>query len=885
MYKGIEQKFDGLDARIVGRLLGCTTPENVSQAHSLFDNHKELGITPDKIPSLLSNSITESQIRKAVKVMGRDNFSTLESMDVPVAIKFIELYGKGDVNELSAVAKRRFRKHLVESNANLFGISDKLKEYFPMLPKTQEEYCETMVSIVNSLGIETKPLTETQIKDFENNTKDLGIQLSTLSEADFANLTITQKYPREDFIRTILEKTKGLSESEKQKVYDYYGFELHSNDANGTGYTLTGYPANINNGTKLGKIKSETTRQAIESLRSDVIRFSENNKIRCNNPQVEQLLNQLMVSLPEIRTMIGRTQHGTHDFDVMQHSLKVMQKITQDPNFEMLSESDRKVMLIASLMHDITKVEGKTDGTHATQSSFDTFFIARKFNLTKEEGIKMYTLIRSHEWLSYVNGVNYSSISKKSIERALREYNSNLPDSERVKELPPEEMEKLYEKELTRRLQSVAFDLQQDNMFELALMFTHADLKAVKADDTFHDTTEGASRATFDGKTRVFNTSKGQKVSHGQAAELYAERIREYVHELKKTRPLTPVTQVPDSETIRSRITQINPDGSTNFKGVFVDSDGLIVIKFNDVEDWEALGFPKGTTTRGIKGTGKLRDGGAIEEAEFETGNFKFFAHALNYANQLIKFDSFSLPDSDVLLSATYMERPESKHRNYRTQGIGLNVASKYVYGGGETDAGSGCGKNVEEFKKNYIFGGIREGDRVFTANIVKRATGMTDEQYIEFYEKNQNKSWAEFEPIDGFDIDKIQDALIKANEEIVLKPGEYTDFSNNLYMRYLLIQAYAENIVSNVRGENRAYDEYYISNPEEPMFSWLYATDPNEIIGENPLEYLHRNYLTSREEQINHIGLEGVKPVAERIEFLRQYSLERNKVMFVFGN
>ena len=839
---------------IIG-ILFVAKPHNIDEINYMYENRTELGITTSQIKDLISNEIKARDIRRLAKKIGKENISKIDERALPVAIRFADYYKVNDINELSAVQKRKLRIKLTECNGNLFDPSVQLlKKHFPLIPQDQTEYCSTMRDIVNSLGIETKPLTETQIGSFNESSLELGQSLGRMSDSDFSNLRITQEYSREDFIKTVLEKTKDLPKSEKLKVYDYFGFELHSNETNPTGYTLTGYPANINNGQKLAKIKSEATRQVVENLRGDVVRFSENNKIKCNDPQTEKLLNQVLETLPELRTMIGRTQHGTHDFDVMQHTLKVLQKITQEPYFEKLNESDKKVVTLAALMHDITKTEGKTDATHATQGSFDGFFISKKYNLTREEGIKMYTLMNMHEWLSFVN----KPITDYELNNYIKEYNKNHSKSEQITHLTPDARERLCQEILTKRLQSVAFDLQQDNMFELSLMFTHADLKAVKKDDYFHDTVTMPSCAAFDGKKRVFEVGNGQKVSHGQAADIYAERIRGYVDELKKTRPLTPVTKVPDSETIRSRITQINPDGSTNFKGVFVDKDGLVVIKFNDVEDWEALGFPKGTTTKGIKGTGKIKkEGGDIEESEFETGNFKFFAHALNFANQLSKFDSFALPDSDALLSVTYMERPESKYRNFNTQGIGLYVQSKYVHGGGNTDAGSGTGKSIDEFKKNYIFGGKREKDRTFTADIVKRATGMSDEQYVQFYEKNKNKTWEEVEPIDG---------------------------SDSVEFRNKLIKAYAENIVSNERGD-RAYDEYYVTNPEEPMFAWVYASDKNEKIGANPLEFLHRNNRTDKENKIGRIGHTAIRPVEERTQFLREYCLNRNKVMIVFGD
>lgn len=163
-----------------------------------------------------------------------------------------------------------------------------------------------------------------------------------------------------------------------------------------------------------------------------------------------------------------------------------MQKISQDPKFKTLNESDQKVMMLASLLHDITKREGSIDKTHANEGAFDTFFIAKKFNLSSEEEIKLYTLAKHHEWLEFVN----TSKSKE---------------------------------QLTKRLQSVAYDLQNDNLFDMALMFTHADLRAVKVDDSFHDTTVGKGRKTLDGTVR----------SYGESADVYATRIKNYIQELQ----------------------------------------------------------------------------------------------------------------------------------------------------------------------------------------------------------------------------------------------------------------------------------------------------------------------------------------------------------------
>ena len=815
-----------------------------------------------------NNSIDIKQYKKLQHKMGRENVEKLSENDLIVACKMVDVYNVKSLNEITAAGKKKFIRALVECNNGMFEISDEMKQMFPIIPTDVDQYCGLMRATVKSLGIETNPLTpEQRITMFNHSMKNLSESLASLKDEEFASLHITQEFSREDFISTVREKTKGLSQLEKQKVYDYYGFELHHKLAREQRkeYTLTGYPVNLNNGKKLAEITDPNTKAVVESLRSDVIRFSEQNPIRCENKQVEALLNEVVEAMPEIRSMIGRAQHGNngtkgaHDFDVMQHSLKVMQKITQNPDFKKLDESDQRIMLLASLLHDITKAEGVSDHTHASEGGFDTYYICKKLNLTEDEELKLFNLTRLHEWLNFVN-------KSKS------------------------------EEQLTKRLQSVAFDMQNGNLFDMALIFTHADLKAVKADDTFHDTRVGNTRAVFDKDgNRVFGevtvtpnpsplngegnsitppqpSPSGEEVngmnpskdgvsapygedkggvsytrkSHGETADIYAERIRGYIHELQKTRPLTPTTKVPTMSEIRSRL-KVNPDGSTQFKGVFVDKDGLVVIKVNDVEDWEGIGFPKGTTTKGIKAN--VRNHGE-ERHEVETGNFKLMMHGLDYPNQLVKFEKFTLPDTKELLSITYTERPETKSRFFRPQGVGLDFDPEHVHGGGETDAGSGCGKTVDDFKKDYIFGGEREGDRAFTANIVKKVTGMSDEEYIKFYDENKNKSWQEIEP------PELADKLIKA---------------------------YAEEIKSTARGARRAYTEYYGSKVKRVNSTWVYSVDYNEKIN-NPLEFLNRTELTDGEQNARKIGYEDVKPVSERTSFLREFSHEHDIPMLIFG-
>jgi len=853
-YLFTKTEFKDIPIGSIHSILGSNNP---TEAIDLCENYKRYELTVEQAVEILTSkgSLSVRGMQTLNKKLGRDFVNTLSPSDKKIASDFVDVIDVKNINEISIGGKKKFLRALVDSKAGTFNISEQLSERLPIVPRNVDEYCPLLRSIVRSIGIETEALApEQRIQIVQTSISDLSKSLARLSDKDFADLEITLEFSREEFIEIVREKTKGLSDLEKRKVYDYYGFELHHNNRNVTGYSLTGYPVNLNNGAKLALIENPATKAVVESLREDVIRFSRDNKIKCNNPQVEQLLNEVLDGLPEIRTMVGKEQHlsfgivndvtkltynikssseyknviklldrmqlsdiqklglkiedgvvicnneklksaitslitkfpeikdsigivkiGSHDFDVMQHSLKVMQKIVQEPQFNNLTKSDQKIMLLASLLHDITKSEGRSDRTHAYESAFDAFYIAQKFKLTREESLKLYTLIDNHEWLGEVN-------TKKT------------------------------EESLTKALQRVAFYLQNDNLFDLSLMFTHADLKAVRKDNSFHDKVDGPSRTNFRGEVHSF----------GEAADIHAERIREYIRELKASQPLTPVTQIPTTDIIMSKIGSVDADGKARDKagniinGLYVrESDGLVIIKHNEVTDWEAIGFANGTTSKGITGTGKTRvkeyDNGKrhekIIEEDYETGNIHYFMHGLDYPNQLIKFEAFPLVDSRVMLSLTYLERPESKPRGFRPQGILLDFRTKYTYGGGETDSGSGTDKFVDDFIKNYCFGGHRQKDRTMVSDLIKEATGITDDEYIKFVEENQNKQWSEIQPPE---------------------------------LRNKLIKALADGIISTERGYKRSYDEFYGSNPERVMATFAYNEDANELIG-NAVEFVNK--------------------------------------------
>ncbi len=779
----------------------CCDEESCKEVISLLDDKN---IIPFQIFVIIggvdSVCAKYEDIVKLNQTIGFEKASKLFLDDTLVASKFIDMYQKRDLKELPYYVKKNLLNKLLESNTSLPLLPEDINELFPLIPKSREEYCGLLSKLVKSIGIKTNKLDNAQTYEFYSSIFNLSDKLSKLSDKEFNDLKITQKYSKDDFILDVLLKTYNLPSDEVQDIFNYFQFNLTPDDRAKTGYSIVGYPI-LNDEKTDEKLKSLTGR-----IRDNVNEFLNNNPVECNNKEIETELNKIISALPELRPLIGKVQSGnvdeignkigfgSHDFDVFKHSLKVMQKIAQNPEFNReKTNSDKKILLLASLLHDITKKEGYGDSLHPERGSFDAYYISKKFKLTFDEEYKLYTLIKTHEWLAKVN----SSKDKYDLEK---------------------------------NLQSAAYDLRHDNLLDLSLIFTHADLMAVKKDNSFHNKDSGKGRTNFDGVTRSF----------GKSAEVFGNEMKQLISGLKETQPILPVTKFPSASRINEAITRVNKDGSTNLKGIYKDSDGLIIVKYNEVrnETWEKIGFPQGSASRGIKLTTPAHE-------QVNTGNIKFFVHGLERDDQLANFDVFSLVDSDALLSVSYAERPESKYRFFRPQGIILNCPTKFIHGGGDTDAGSGMKKSIQTFKDNYLYNGRRHSDRCYISDLIKKRTGMTSKEYVSFIKENENKSFSEIKP------KELRDNIIKA-------------FAS---------------INSNIRHGNREYNEMYITNPYPPMAVYAYNYSNKENTG-NPVQFLNR---TSRTVYEKSSGAEY--PVWERTYFLREYALRHDIPFFVFGD
>jgi len=166
-------------------------------------------LKPDEAFSAITNKYDNTQMQELINL--REKNPDLKLSYIDLLIKFIDYKDKTNISELNLNDKRNLLKLIVQINARLFN-ENVSKETYPLVPKNQKAYCDILSQLTESMGIDTKPLSDEDKKIFNE-----GIQLiSQFFQTDNKNSNIQFDFPLEDFIKgteeSINKILKGLPE-------------------------------------------------------------------------------------------------------------------------------------------------------------------------------------------------------------------------------------------------------------------------------------------------------------------------------------------------------------------------------------------------------------------------------------------------------------------------------------------------------------------------------------------------------------------------------------------------------------------------------------------------------------------------------------------------
>lgn len=154
---------------------------------------------------------------------------------------------------------------------------------------------------------------------------------------------------------------KDLPKEEALKVQSQFGFKIENGK-------LTGYP----------QCNSEARVDVNELVR----RYTKNNSVKISgNPELEEVLNNLIKICPEIMNQIDSSNQFSK-------TLNSIQNMAKRPEFNKLNAEDKTVLMLAALLNNVDKsINSRMD------TAFDAYFISQKFNLSDEAAQKLYSIV------------------------------------------------------------------------------------------------------------------------------------------------------------------------------------------------------------------------------------------------------------------------------------------------------------------------------------------------------------------------------------------------------------------------------------------------------------------------------------------------------------
>lgn len=131
-----------------------------------------------------------------------------------------------------------------------------------------------------------------------------------------------------------------------------------------------------------------------------------------------ETLSYIFNAVPGLMNTIGRTQAG-HTYTLDKHIISVAQNVVKDEEYQKLDDNNKKILLIAALMHDVTKKEGGSDPLHP-QTSAEFAYYTLKNVLDKKDRLTLSNLIYNHHFNalvgneSFINNVAYECAYDKN---------------------------------------------------------------------------------------------------------------------------------------------------------------------------------------------------------------------------------------------------------------------------------------------------------------------------------------------------------------------------------------------------------------------------------------------------------------------------------------
>ena len=261
---------------------------------------------------------------------------------------------------------------------------------------------------VNSVPKEISERFISELEGISSTFAKAELSIADLSKAGGINLT----YPRSQFKQNINEIIKDLSPAEQERVLAKFGLAQN-------GHIMSGLPV-AENSKQLSEVE--------KLVNNEVKRFLNENQIILPKgyEQYQQPLERIFETFPELKFTVGLKQNAGHDKYLSEHILSAFQENVKNPLYAELNASDRRILDISTLLHDINKTElVKKDIIHPMTSAETAQAVVKRMkNLTPAEKDRIVDFVKNHHWLEQIKaGEEFNPDTVKDLAYAFRSGN------------------------------------------------------------------------------------------------------------------------------------------------------------------------------------------------------------------------------------------------------------------------------------------------------------------------------------------------------------------------------------------------------------------------------------------------------------------------------
>lgn len=233
---------------------------------------------------------------------------------------------------------------------------------------------------------------ETFNKIVTNNNSDIDDIIKHADLAVYGTNGIPIKYKRRDFIDNVKSILAELPKDKQSEILSHFGIQEGAcHDFDGL---LNNTPLIIND---------NELKIVADKVKREIDKFTLENETTVSDKNLKEVLDGLIKGFPEFVFYIGKRQHSTHIYSLDIHTLKVFQSALNDPLYDELSDSDKTVLKISILMHDIGKRAIIEDGAHPYTSAKYAQALLVRYAYPSDMKEKIVNTICNHHWFQKYN--------------------------------------------------------------------------------------------------------------------------------------------------------------------------------------------------------------------------------------------------------------------------------------------------------------------------------------------------------------------------------------------------------------------------------------------------------------------------------------------------